>query len=62
MDHVCGHPPSLAVMSAETGEYLYCELCDAISGRLDAEAMEQEWRERAEKAEAELRSVNEHKH
>jgi hypothetical protein len=36
----CGHPASLMLKSAETGEPLYCELCDAQSGRRDAENME----------------------
>lgn len=38
----CGHPVSLMLKSAETGKPLYCELCDAQSGRRDAEAMEAE--------------------
>ncbi len=40
----CGHPGSLLLRSAETGEPLYCELCDAIAGRRDAETMEAELR------------------
>lgn len=36
----CGHHPSLMLKSAETGADLYCELCDAKSGRSDAEQME----------------------
>lgn len=38
----CGHPTSLRLMSAETGEPLYCEACDDKSGRSDAEAREME--------------------
>lgn len=49
----CGHPASLMVHSAETGEPLYCELCDIRSQRNDAVKMETHYRERAEKAEAE---------
>ena len=40
----CGHPAELMLASAETGEPLYCELCDAQSGRRDAETMEAELR------------------
>lgn len=50
----CGHPASLMVHSAETGTPLYCELCDIRSQRNDAVEMEAHYRERAEKAEAEL--------
>lgn len=38
----CGHPHSLMLKSAETGADLYCELCDAQSGRRDAEGREAE--------------------
>jgi hypothetical protein len=38
----CGHPASLAINSAETGEFLYCELCDDKSARRDAEQRERE--------------------
>lgn len=38
----CGHHPSLMLHSAETGESLYCELCDDKSGRKDAELRETE--------------------
>ncbi len=38
----CGHPASLLLTSAETGEPLYCEACDDKSGRRDAEARETE--------------------
>lgn len=55
----CGHPAQLLLKSAETGEPLYCELCDDKSGRRDAEARESELaaanatlRKRAEEAEA----------
>jgi len=40
----CGHHNSLMLKSAETGEPLYCELCDCISRRNDAEKMEAEAR------------------
>lgn len=40
----CGHHKSLMLLSAETRQPLYCELCDAISGRRDAELMEAELR------------------
>jgi hypothetical protein len=36
----CEHPAALLVRSAETGEPLYCELCDDKSGRRDAEQRE----------------------
>lgn len=42
----CGHPESLLLKSAETGEPLYCEACDDKSGRRDAEACETELRAR----------------
>jgi len=38
----CGHHHSLLLVNAETGEKMYCELCDCISRRNDAERMEQE--------------------
>lgn len=38
----CGHHKSLMLISAETGQPLYCEYCDCISRRNDAEAMESE--------------------
>jgi hypothetical protein len=38
----CGHPAELMLASAETGEPLYCELCDDKSGRRDAEHRESE--------------------
>jgi hypothetical protein len=40
--HPCGHHPSLMLKSDETGAALYCELCDAQSGRRDAEQREAE--------------------
>jgi len=43
----CGHHHSLMLKSAETGEPLYCELCDCISRRNDAETMEAEARAEA---------------
>lgn len=41
---MCGHPASLLLMSAETGEPLYCELCDMYRQRNDAVAVEAELR------------------
>jgi hypothetical protein len=38
----CGHPLSMLVKSAETGEPLYCEACDDKSARRDAEQREAE--------------------
>lgn len=38
----CGHPVSLLLKSAETGEPLYCEACDDKSARRDAETREVE--------------------
>lgn len=38
----CGHPKSLVLQSAESGEPLYCEACDDKSGRRDAELRESE--------------------
>lgn len=49
----CGHPSSLMLRSAETGKALYCELCDERKRRRDAESMEEHYKARAEKAEAE---------
>jgi hypothetical protein len=42
----CGHHQSLSINSAETGAYLYCDLCDAKGGRADAEQQERDlqWR------------------
>jgi hypothetical protein len=40
----CGHPVSLMRKSAETGEDLFCELCDCRSARSDAEAMETKYK------------------
>lgn len=48
----CGHQASLMLKSAETGEPLYCELCDAQSGRRDAETMEAELRQKLAAMEA----------
>lgn len=39
----CGHPASLLLKSAETGEPMYCEACDDKSGRRDAEQREQDY-------------------
>jgi hypothetical protein len=36
----CGHPVELAVISAESGEFLFCELCNSNSGHNDAVHME----------------------
>jgi hypothetical protein len=38
----CGHHISLAINSSESGEFLYCDLCDARSQRNDAQQMERE--------------------
>lgn len=38
----CGHPASMLLKSAETGEPLYCEYCDCIQRRNDAEKREVE--------------------
>ena len=46
----CGHHESLAVISAETGKFLFCELCDARSARNDAEAMEARYRAQRDRA------------
>lgn len=40
----CGHPASLKLHSAETGEPLYCELCDMRSQRNDAVQMEEHYK------------------
>jgi transcriptional antiterminator Rof (Rho-off) len=45
----CGHHHSLLLKSAETGKPLYCELCDAISRRNDAERMEADARAEVER-------------
>lgn len=50
----CGHHPSLMLKSAETGADLYCELCDAQSGRRDAEQMEAELQERIAEQDEEI--------
>lgn len=55
----CGHPASLMLHSAETGEPLYCELCDIRSQRNDAVRMEEHYKARAEKAEAERDALRE---
>lgn len=36
----CGHPRELAVVSAETGEILFCDLCNCRSRCRDAEKAE----------------------
>ena len=54
----CGHPSSLMLRSAETGKALYCELCDERKRRRDAESMEEHYKARAEKAEAERESAH----
>jgi hypothetical protein len=53
----CGHPASLLLMSAETGEALYCELCDDKSGRRDAEQCETELRAEVERLKTALKTV-----
>ncbi len=37
----CGHPESLMLKSAETGEDLYCECCDMRDQRNDAQTAEE---------------------
>lgn len=44
----CGHHKSLFLYSAETGFPLYCEYCDAISRKNDAEKMESLLRQQLE--------------
>jgi hypothetical protein len=53
----CGHPSSLLLRSAETGEALYCELCDDKSGRRDAEQCETELRAEVERLKTALKTV-----
>jgi hypothetical protein len=53
----CGHPASLMLVSAETGAPLYCELCDAQSGRRDAEKREQELMAEVDEMRAQLRHL-----
>jgi len=55
----CGHPCSLMLKSAETGADLYCELCDNISGRCDAEQMETELRAKVASLESQLAAARE---
>lgn len=40
----CGHDSSLAIISAETGDFLFCDLCNTRSERNDAVKMETELR------------------
>ena len=53
----CGHPSSLLLRSAETGEALYCELCDDKSGRRDAVQCETELRAEVERLKTALKTV-----
>ncbi len=53
----CGHPASLLLRSAETGEPLYCELCDDKSGRRDAVQCETELRAEVDRLKAALKTV-----
>jgi hypothetical protein len=57
----CGHPASLLLRSTETGEPLYCELCDDKSGRRDAEHREVDLQARLAEANALLREES-HEH
>lgn len=50
----CGHPASLVVRSAESGEALYCEACDDKSGRREAELLEAELLEANQKLRDEI--------
>ena len=50
----CGHPVSLVIRSAESGEALYCEACDDKSGRRDAEMREGELLEANQKLRDEI--------
>lgn len=50
----CGHPASLVIRSAESGEVLYCEACDDKSGRRDAEMREAELLEANQKLRDEI--------
>ena len=50
----CGHPVSLVIRSAESGEALYCEACDDKSGRRDAEMREAELLEANQKLRDEI--------
>jgi hypothetical protein len=54
----CGHPQSLTLKSAETGEPLYCEACDDKSGRRDAEQMEQALSAKLREADETIRHLN----
>jgi hypothetical protein len=44
----CGHHVSLMRTSAETGENLFCELCDCRNALADAESMEKRYRAEAD--------------
>lgn len=50
----CGHPRSLVLYSAETGDPLYCELCDTRERRNDAEQMEEVMRTERDALRAEV--------
>ena len=53
----CEHPASLLLRSAETGEPLYCELCDDKSGRRDAVQCEAELRAEVDRLKTALKTV-----
>jgi hypothetical protein len=53
----CGHHRSLSISSAETGKFLYCELCNVRSERNDAVQLETELRARIAELERELRGA-----
>lgn len=53
----CGHPASMLLTSAESGEPLYCEACDDKSARRDAEQREQELQTELARVKAELAAL-----
>lgn len=55
----CGHHASMMLMSAETGNPLYCEACDDKTGRRDAELVADEQRTRIAALESALEQAQE---